>query len=101
MKQVEYDLKVMRPVSEIKTVSVQVDCEQTAGRYTVTLSYDASRKVYMVSAPNYYISIERDSGEAIKSCSYKLQEKGMKSGDADVIEAIVTKLLYPSLGMYL
>lgn len=87
-------LKVTSPVTEIKSVAVSVDSGATGGRYQVSLSYSPVRDVYVISAPNYWVSMETTNPTNI---AYKLQEHDVLAGDAAVIEAIVSDILLDEL----
>lgn len=91
---INFELKVVRPVQEIITVAVEVDSGWSGGKYQVSLSYNPARKVYIISAPNYWVSMETTNPT---NCAYKLGEHDIMSGDAKTIEAIVTQLLLPAL----
>lgn len=91
---INFELKVINPIEEIITVSASVDSEWSGGRYQVSLSYNPARKVFIVSAPNYWVSMETTQPH---NCTNKLSEHGIGRNDALTIEAIVNQLLLPAL----
>lgn len=91
---INFELKVVKPVQEIITVAAEVDSGWSGGKYQVSLAYNPARKVYIISAPNYWVSMETTNPT---NCAYKLGEHDIMSGDAKTIEAIVTQLLLPAL----
>lgn len=88
------DLTVITEAHEVKAVTAEVDVAQTGGRYQVTLAYDPVRRVYIISSPNYYISIETTN---LQVCADKLSEKGLSRPDSKAVSEVVNQLLLPLL----
>ncbi|MED2002462.1 hypothetical protein P4V86_03695 [Brevibacillus laterosporus] len=94
MQKTDLELKEIKNVQEIISVAVEVDSGWSGGRYQVSIAYNPAREVYIISAPNYWVSMETTQPT---NCAYKLQEHDIMSGDAVVIESIVTDILLPAL----
>lgn len=91
---INFELKVINPIEKIITVAAFVDSGWSGGRYQVSLSYNPARKVFIVSAPNYWASMETTKPH---KCANKISEHGISRNDALTIEAIVNQLLLPAL----
>jgi hypothetical protein len=88
------ELIVLKEAHEIITLSTEVDVYETGCRYKVNLGYDAVRRVYFVSSPNYFVSLETSNPTG---CADKLMEHGISTPDANAIGEIVAQLLLPLL----
>jgi hypothetical protein len=87
------ELKIRTEAHNTLTITTEVDVSETAGKYHVHLTYDRERNVYVISVPNFYISLERDDAASTKYCSYKLVELGLPRGDAEAIERIIQEVI--------
>lgn len=86
------DIQVRREVAEVKTVQGVFDVVELAGRYNVALSYEPVEKEYTVIVPTFKIAFTSSNPT---DCAYKLMERGMYKADAEAVQEIITKHLYP------
>jgi hypothetical protein len=88
------ELKLVGKVNEVVSVAVEVDNEELATRYHVGLGYDTGRKVHTISVPSFKVSLET---KYPLECDYKLREHKIARLDAETIQEIIAKILYPEL----
>lgn len=94
MQKTNLELKEFENVQEIISVAVEVVSGWSWRKYQVSIAYNPTREIYIISVPNYWISMETTQPT---NCAYKLQEHDIKSDDAVAIEGIVTDILLPAL----
>jgi hypothetical protein len=86
-------LTILNEPHEIISVSATVDVSDTGCRYQVALAHDSVRRIYIISVPNYFVSIETSNPNG---CADKLAERGISLSDADAIAEIIKQLLLPT-----
>lgn len=87
-------VKISQSAHSVHAVTTTVDVPELATRYEVILTFDPVRKVYGISIPNLYKSMETSNPKKVQ---YKLKEKKMMAGDAEAVEHIVATILLPKL----